>query len=259
MTIPADPYPRSLNDLETDLIRRVLPERAPGHARHREFIASSVVIGQGRRGEGEIIMGKSGDIPDLDAPLPSVFAYGVARAEPPSEEEISVTVREILDGQLSIEVVGQKNDLVDPGTKIGSFWSYSTWRPGLPCPQCGSVPREAMVAKVGPGPAEQVLAICRADRRLWIYDGGSQTCRPVPVTNYYNELMLLKQIRDPEIALSSEKFFERLDDYGDGDLTGAFLAYNRVRTKIDTPAQTGDTAGGEGTFRRILKKIFPGG
>ncbi len=259
MTGQGGPYPRSLTDLENDLINRVLPDGAPGHGPHREFIAGAVVIGQGRRGEGEIIMGTRGDLPDTDAPLPPVFAYGVAGSGPPHNEEISVTVREIADGQLSIEIVGRKNDRVDPGTRIESFWSYSQWRPGSPCPQCGLRAREAVVSEGKGGSPGQVLGICRADRRLWIFDGRSLTCRPVPVTNYYNELMLLKQIRDPEIALSSVNLFDRLGEYGDRDLTAAFHAYNRIRTKVGPVAEAPAGHGRSGGFGRKLKKYLLGG
>jgi hypothetical protein len=84
------------------------------------------------------------------------------------------------------------------------------------------------------------------------------TCRPVPVTNYYNELMLLKQIRDPEIALSSRKLFERLDEYSDTDLANAFLAYNRLRTKIAPGVSAPSGSGGGRRIGTTLKKIFFG-
>jgi len=256
MTPSGQPYPRALAPLESELISRVLPAGAAGNATHREFISKSVVIGQGRRGEGEIILGTGGDSPDTDVPLPPVFAYGVARS---GDEEISVTVREILDGQLSVEIVGRKNDRVDPRARIDAFWTYSEWRPGLPCPQCGGPAREALVSGGGAPEAVQSLGICPRDRRLWIYDGTSGVCRPIPVTNYYNELMILKQIRDPAIALSSAKFFERLDAYNDADLAGAFLAYNRIRTKIEPGGRS--PAGPERArgFGATLKKIFLGG
>jgi len=71
--------------------------------------------------------------------------------------------------------------------------------------------------------------------------------------------MLLKQIRDPEIALASRKLFEHLDEYTDPDLVDAFLAYNRIRTKIEpvpgTPSGRGATRG----LGTKLKKIFLGG
>lgn len=259
MTAPDDPYPRSLTDLENELIMRVLPGGAAGYAPHRDFIGRSVVIGQGRRGEGEMILGREGDSPDTEAPLPPVFAYGVARSGHPEKEEISVTVREILDGQMSVEIVGRKNDRVDPDTMIDSFWSYSEWRPGMPCPQCGRPAREAVISPGEAGSPGQVLGICRTDRRLWIFDDRSMTCRPVPVTNYYNELMLLKEIRDPAVALSSGKLFERLDDYGDGDLADAFRAYNRIRTKIGPVAGPPPGPGARSGLGAKLKKIFLGG
>lgn len=256
MKTSAAQYPRALTDLERELILRVLPGGSAGYARHREFIAAAAVIGQGRRGEGEIILGDRGDMPDLEAPLPPVFAYGVARS---GDEDISVTVREILDGQLSAEIVGRKSDRVAPGSRIDSFWTYSDWRPGNPCPQCGGKPREAVISEDDGGTPGQALGICRADRRLWIFDGGPMTCRPMPVTNYHNELMLLKHIRDPEIALVSAKLFELLDDYSDGDLVNAFRAYNRISAKIDPGGSSPEDSGAVRGIGKRLKKIFLGG
>ena len=67
-----------------------------------------------------------------------------------------------------------------------------------------------------------VLAICTVDRRLWVYDGETGMNRPVPVTNFYNELMLHLNVRDPKVALDSLRLFQDLSGFTDGDLTRAF-------------------------------------
>jgi len=107
---------------------------AAGYAPYRTFITRSSVIGQGRRGEGEVILGTPGDRPDIESPLPAVVSFGVAAAD---GDEVSVTVREILEGQMSVEVVGRRSDRVAPGARIEKRWTYAQWRPGLSCPQCG--------------------------------------------------------------------------------------------------------------------------
>jgi hypothetical protein len=246
------PYPRQLTPLEKDLALWVLPEGSAGYAPYREFIGRSMVIAQGRRGEGEIILGAPGDRPDLESPLPSVVSFGVAAAD---DDEVSVTVREILDGQMSVEIVGRRNDRVSPGARIERKWTYASWRPGLACPQCGARAREVGLGRPAAAGQPSVLAICAADRRLWVYDAAAAVCRPVPVTGFYNELMLLKKVRDPGTALVSSRLFERPGDFSDAELASAFAAYNRIRTKIDLPG-AGAPERRPGRAGRLLGLIF---
>jgi hypothetical protein len=245
MNPDAESYPRPLTPTEQQLVEWVLPASAGGYAPYRAFVAKAAVIGTGRRGEGEIILGTPGDTPDLDAPLPAVVSFGVAEA---GGDEVSVTVREIVEGQMSVEVVGRREDRVAPGVRVERRWTYAEWRPGSPCPQCGRPAREVDVVPPDADGRRIVLALCAADRRIWIHDGVTGMCRPVPVTNYYNELMLHKQVRDPAIALSAAKLFESPGDHSNADLAAAFVAYNRVRTKVGLP----DAGPGPGGLRRGL-------
>jgi hypothetical protein len=79
---------------------------------------------------------------------------------------------------------------------------------------------------------------------------------PIPVTNFYNELMLVKQIRDPAIALRSQLLFESHRSYADADLKAAFIAYNAVRRRVDVePAPDVPRRGGlAGLVRHIIRK-----
>jgi len=181
MNPDADSYPRPLTPIEQELVDWVLPAGAAGYAPYRAFIANSSVIGAGRRGEGEVILGTPGDVPDLESPLPPVVSYGVASA---GGDEVSVTVREIVDGQMSVEVVGRREDRVAPGARIERRWTYAEWLPGAPCPQCGRPAREVDVVPPESDGRRIVLALCATDRRIWIRDGATGLCRPVPVTNY---------------------------------------------------------------------------
>ena len=77
-----------------------------------------------------------------------------------------------------------------------------------------------------------VLAVCATDKRLWVYDELTGINHPIPVTNFYNELMLHKNIRDPKIALDSKRLFSDLSQFSDAELSHAFRTYNALRTKI---------------------------
>jgi len=58
-------YPRVLTPLENDWLLYILPDTGPGYRIYREKIASMLVIGEGRFGEGNYVLGYKGDEPDL--------------------------------------------------------------------------------------------------------------------------------------------------------------------------------------------------
>jgi hypothetical protein len=104
--------------------------------------------------------------------------------------------------------------------------------------------------------SSSVLAISPQEKRLWLYNGTTGMNHPIPITNFYNELMLIKGIRDPEIALRSALLFENLHQYTDSDLDAAFIAYNRFRKRVELhpgapePSAAGIRARVQSFFRR---------
>ncbi len=225
----AGEYPRHLSPREREWISWVLPAERAGYRDVWERIESLDVIGDGRRGKGEIILGPSDAQPDLTNPLPPVFAYGVIETD---AGPISVTIREILEDQVSVEIVNQKSDEVPEKLVERRRWTYSRWSPGQACPQCDQMGREVSMSFEGSSVVSLDLAICPADKRLWVHDRGTGVNRLIPVTNFYNELMLHKNVRDPKIALDSKIFFMTLDRYSDADLRSAFQSYNKLKTKV---------------------------
>jgi len=77
-----------------------------------------------------------------------------------------------------------------------------------------------------------VLALCALDERLWVYDEQSGINHPIPVTNFYNQLMLQKNIRDARVALDAKRIFRDMQSYTDRDLALAFRSYNKLRRKV---------------------------
>ena len=221
-------YPRPLALRERGWIEWILPVDRAGYRQYRELIASMTVLGQGRRGAGEFILGHPGHEPDFSAPLAPVFAYGAIDS---NFGTISVTLRELTDDQISFEIVSQRSEEVPAEFEESRRWTYSTWSPGDSCPQCRNAIREVSMHGAG-GQARLVLVICPTDRRLWVFDAATGVNRLIPVTNFHNELMLHKNIRDPKRALDSRLMFADLPKYSDSDLTYAFLTYNTIKTKI---------------------------
>ncbi|TAK67280.1 MAG: hypothetical protein EPO24_00625 [Bacteroidetes bacterium] len=220
-------YPRKLTTQELELMLFILPEERAGYHAYRQQIQELVVIGEGRRGKGEIILGKENESPNFDEPLTPVFAYGVIET---TFGNISVTAREISLEQASIEIVSSKGESIPATFEELRRWTYSTWMPGAPCPQCSTPVRETLIRT--DAQEQLTLALCKHDKRIWVYEGHRQIVRLIPVTNFYNELMLNKNIRDPSIALDSRLLFSMLDSYSDADLTHAFKAYNKLKVKI---------------------------
>lgn len=222
-------YPRQLTSRELEWIDWILPRERPGYREYRDVVRSMPVIGEGRRGKGEIILGHSGAQPDFDEPLAPVFAYGAIET---NFGTISITLRGIVNDQISVEIVSHRAEDVQEDFEEFRRWTYSTWKPGDLCPQCQKLVREVPMHAVGRGEEHFVLALCIKDKRLWVFEGASQANRLIPVTNFYNELMLHKNIRDPKVALDSKRLFTDLSSYSDLDLTYAFLTYNKLKTKV---------------------------
>lgn len=239
------PFPRHLRPKERDLLEFVLPVERPGYRAIREVLAGMLVIGEGRRGEGNIVLGPADAIPDASQPLTPVIAYGVVET---TAESFGITVREPYEGQADVEIVSRAGGEIPDHFEEKRRWTYSTWAPGLPSPSTGEGLREIAVDP------SRTLAIASDERRLWIHDRTTGMVIPIPVTNFYNELMLTRQIRDPAIALRSQLLFESHRSYSDADLRGAFIAYNAVKRRVDVePDRPGPPRTG---FRGLLGTLF---
>jgi len=218
-----DVFPRRLREKEWDLLQFVLPADRPGYIRYKDLLSSMIVLSQGRRGKGNLVMGFENDIADTTSPLPPVVAYGMVET---THDTFSITVREFVGDQIDVEIVSSRGDELPDHFEEKRRWTYSTWLPGSPSPATGVHVREIPVSN------ELVLAIARDERRLWICDRTTGMNHLIPVTNYYNELMLHKGIRDPKIALKSNLLFEDLDRYADAELRASFIVYNALRPRV---------------------------
>ena len=221
-------FPRSLTPFESQSLLWVLPPDRPGYNSYRKYILEWQVVAEGRRGAGNYILGSQGLVPDLESPLPQVFAYGLIEGKNGS---VSVTLREFFEEQLEYEIVNLDGETIPPDFSEVRRWTFSLWSPSAPCPACGTVPRVVKIRRETGGSA--VLALCRTDKRIWIFDERDGVNHLIPVTNFHNALMLQKNIRDPEIALAADNLFKLLHVYSNADLAAAFVHYNKLRRKVD--------------------------
>lgn len=221
-----DPFPRDLAALEKRLLLWILPEDRPGYAEYRDAVNQWKVIGERPWEEGSYLLGPPGSTVDFDAPQ-QLVAVGVIEA---LRGILSVTVRELHAQQLEYEISGPADEELARNFERLRKWTLSSWSPTAPCPSCEGRLREVALSTLsGRG---FVLALCVQDQRLWVYDNLQKMNVPIPVTGFYNELMLQAKIQDPGIALQSRRLFSDLDTYTDAILTRAFEAYNRTRQRI---------------------------
>ena len=249
MSIPdaKDSYPRKLRSKELDLIEFVLPVDRLGYRQYRDWISSMVVLGEGRRGGGNLILGYEGDVPDLVSPLGPVVAYGMVET---TQDPYSVTVREYLGRQIDLEIVSTHGSEIPDHFEEKRRWTYSSWLPGQSSPATGEMVREIVIEE------NLVLVIARQEKRLWVYNRTNGMNLLIPITNFFNELMLHKNIRDPRIALKSDRFFQNLDSYTDSELRSSFIAYNKLKPKVEikTPTVKIEESGFKTFIAKLLKR-----
>ncbi|MBI2618525.1 MAG: hypothetical protein HYW57_00410 [Ignavibacteriales bacterium] len=220
-------YPRNLTPWEKDLLMWLLPEDRPGYRPYRHRVERWQVVAQGRRGEGNFILAPLDERVDNESPLPQVLAVGVVETP---RGGISVTIREHVANQVEFEIAKLGAGELGGAWEEIRRWTLSTWSPGAPCPICQTVLRQVRMTTVQG--RVLVLVICSRDEKLWVHDGETGINHPIPHTNFYNELMLRKGIRDPQTALDSKRLFTDLRLHTDADLANAFRSYNQIRTKI---------------------------
>ncbi len=83
----------------------------------------------------------------------------------------------------------------------------------------------------------------------------------LPITNFYNELVMSLGIRDPQIALDHKRLFTAPGSFSDDNLRTAFLRYNSAFRKID-PERLGvmaDAPPGRKSLRERIAGMFGGG
>ena len=109
-------------------------------------------------------------------------------------------------------------------------WSYSLWNPGDNAPNDNSKVREITIE-----PQKSLLAIAPEHKKIWLHTFEDEVNYLLPVTNYYNYLMIVKNIRDPKIILNNKLLFKDLSSFTDEELVLTFVAYNKYfrRFKID--------------------------
>lgn len=220
-------FPRQLTANEKKILFAVLPENKSGYKYYRDKIENLVVIGQGRFDRENLLLGKEGNKPDLAVPSNPVFACGTVLCK---ETKFDVLIHEEYDDEIEFDITTSGSINIEDNYEIVSAWSYSEWKPGQKAPSDSSPVREAQVI-----PGEFVLSVAPGHKKIWLHDMKSGVNHLIPVSNFYNQLMMVKDIRNSEVALNPGTFFDSIEKYSDEDLVSALLTYNKYirRFKIN--------------------------
>ena len=242
-------YPRSLSLKEKELLLWLLPEGDAAYKPYNNFVTSSQVIGEGRWGEGNILLDKKLSSIDLTLGMPPVVAYGECDV---NGIKLSISVHDFnIDGQLEVQFSG-----VYPIPEIAAIenkWCYSYWKSGNVCPATKTTIREINI-KDKSSNVLYVLAISKEKKVLWLHHANSGFNQLLPLTTFYDELLRTKHIRDAKLISHPATFFERINDFSDNEYIQALLEYDKkANRKFDT---TGIVIETEGSKKSIFKKLF---
>lgn len=231
-------FPRELNKIEQTVLFKLLPENKSGYNLYRNKIDKMVIIGSGRFGRSNFVLGSEDDKPDLDNPSSPVVAIGVAYV---NNENHHITIHEETDNKIEIELDGI-DKLDDYKLDDIEVWSYSEWVPGELAPNDNSTVREVSI----PG-NNFLLVFAPAHKRIWLHEYESGINYLIPVTNYFNELMMIKReksVKSPGIL------FKEINEFSNDELRAAFVNYSRYlnKFKIDNSDLVGN--------QKPKKKLF---
>ena len=246
MEISKNIFPRNLTEIEKQLLFAVLPSNKIGYNSYREKINNLMVISFGRFGGTNFILGCKGDIPDFSISSSPIFAIGTVTT---NFGKIDVLIHEEDDGMIEVDISGvNENDFTNE-LIIKRCDTFSNWIPGDKSPYDNLSVKEVLIEE-----NKYVLAISLSQKKIWLHDFKTGVNHLIPLTNYYNELMRFKNIREPEIALRPKLFFESVNKYADIDLKMALYKYDNYLHKFKLPGIK--TKVGQPKTKRSFLKIF---
>ena len=220
-------YPRALTSQEKDWLYYVLPDTGTSYRTYREKIESMVVIGEGRFGEGNYVLGYEGDEPDLSYSSLPMFACGQIEFE---EAKVQISVHELYDNKIEFSINEIMGEAIPEGAKEIRRWSYSCWKPGSPSPFDNDELRAVELFNVK---GEMVLVFSPAGRTIWLYEKASGVNWIIPVTNFLNEMLRGNSRIDRTKGLDISYVFSNLKLFNDDDFRKAVVQYNKHWRRVD--------------------------
>jgi hypothetical protein len=212
-----------LSKNEIKLLLSILPEQKSGYKIYRDMISTMKVMGKGRFENGNFYIGTGAAKPDLSIPSSPVFAVGIVKTNIGS---IDVLIHEYEDDLIEVQLSKRVCDVEE--VIINSVLSFSEWNLGGNSPGSTEVVKEFEIIK-----DKLILVIDKTNKKIWFHNYESGVNHIIPVSNYFNELMRLKKIKDENLFRSPSLFFNKLDDFTDEEFKLAFYQYNKFMRRFD--------------------------
>jgi hypothetical protein len=231
-----------LSKNEIKLLLSILPEQKSGYKIYRDMISTMKVMGKGRFNDGNFYLGSGETKPDLSIASTPVFAVGIVKTNTGS---IDVLIHEYEDDLIEVQLskrISDEEELI-----IDDALSFSEWISGDKSPGSSEAVKEFEIIK-----DKFILVIDKTNKKIWLHNYESGVNQIIPVSNYFNELMRLKKIKDENLFRSPSLFFNKLDDYTDEEFKLAFYQYNKFMRRFDIKINPEDLL----TPRVKRKKFF---
>jgi hypothetical protein len=213
-------FPRALTDIEREILAWLLPKDRQGYAVLNGRSLNSLVIGEGRWGENDLVLAEIMTPIDRAAGMEPIAARGELRF---ADRVVSISLHEMnAEGQIEFDLGGELSpDFLDR-------WCYSYWEPGDRAPATGEAVRIVRIAE-----NRYTLAISREHKTVWLHHHPSRFNQLLPVTGFYESLLRAKPSTDKAVTTTPRALFEQLDTYSDKDLFNALMSYNDEARKFD--------------------------
>lgn len=212
-----------LSKNELKLLFAILPEDKNGYKKYRDMISVMKVMGKGRFNDGNFYLGSGQTKPDLSIASTPVFAVGIVKTNFGS---IDVLIHEYEDDLIEVQL--SKRFINDAEIIIDDVLSFSEWKPGDKSPGSNETVKELEIIK-----DKFYLVIDKSNKKIWLHNFYTGVNHIIPVSNYFNELMRLKKIKDENLFRSPSMFFNKLDDFSEEDFKLAFYQYNKFMRRFD--------------------------
>lgn len=211
-------FPRELTEVEREFLYWLLPLDNGGYRPFNEFVQNAIVLGEGRWGEGDLMLAPFPASIDTTLGMEPIVAYGECLLD---GNLMTISVHDLnadeqLEAQFGIYPLPS-----EPKVELG--WCYSYWKPGEPSPATDEAVREITLTRTDKK-EPSLLVISKSQRSMWLHHPNGFN-RLLPVTGLNDELLRTHGIREFQQVANAAQFFTRIDEFSDTDVRKAFAEY----------------------------------
>lgn len=215
-------FPRKLSKSELNLLLLLLPDNKPGFSNYRKLLNEYYLIGEGRFGNGNYFLGNPGDEIGLEISSSPVLTSGIIYTDKATFE---ISINEIQNNKIEFSILPYPDE--NENYNIKKVITLSDWVPGKKSPEGNKVKLFPIYGM------NYILVIAPVDHRLWLYEKSTGINYPIPVSNFYNELLRLKKETRNEVYRNPNKLFEDLDSFDESEIILSFILYCKYKRRFN--------------------------